>query len=183
MPQVSVAVEYALHSLLFLVGSEPEERAVSVRELAELQGLPSEYTAKLFTKLQKAGLVAATEGVRGGFRLSKSADAISVLDVVTAIDGEKALFECQGVRARCALFGTAPPAWAVQGVCSIHAVMLEAEARMRQTLAAHTLADLAARTAAKAPADFSDAVGVWLRNRSEQRRGLNTLTPTEGDVV
>lgn len=173
MPQVSVAVEYGLHCLLFLVGPEPAERIASARELAELQGLPSEYTAKLFTKLQKAGLVAATEGVRGGFGLSKPADAISVLDVVTAIDGDKALFECQGVRARCALFGTAPPAWAVEGVCAIHAVMLEAEARMRETLASHTLADLAARTAAKAPADFGDAVGTWLRNRAERRGSSN----------
>ncbi len=183
MPQVSVAVEYGLHCLLFLVGFELEERAASARELAELQGLPSEYTAKLFTKLQKAGLVAATEGVRGGFRLSKSADAISVLDVVTAIDGDKALFECQGVRARCALFGTAPPAWAVQGVCSIHAVMLEAEARMRQTLASHTLADLAARTAAKAPADFGDAVGNWLRDRADRRGVHNASSVTVGDVA
>jgi DNA-binding IscR family transcriptional regulator len=36
-----------------------------------VQGVQVEYVAKLFTKLQKADLVVATEGVRGGFRLAR----------------------------------------------------------------------------------------------------------------
>ena len=59
------------------------------RDLAELPGVPVEYVAKLFTKLQEAGLVVATEGVRGVFRLARPAESISVLDVVTATEGEK----------------------------------------------------------------------------------------------
>ncbi|MBE0777079.1 Rrf2 family transcriptional regulator, partial [Escherichia coli] len=49
-------------------------------------------------------LVAATEGVRGGFRLARPANEISVLDVVRAIDGDKSIFECREVRERCAIF-------------------------------------------------------------------------------
>jgi Rrf2 family protein len=125
--------------------------------------------AKLFTKLQKADLVVATEGIRGGFRLARQADSISVLDVVTAIDGEKPLFDCREIRERCALFGCKPPPWATRGVCPIHEIMLEAETRMREALASHTLADLAARVDSKTPPDFSEAVAKWLSARAPGR--------------
>ena len=90
-------------------------------------------------------------------------------DVVTAIDGEKPLFDCREIRGRCALFGGKPPAWATRGVCSIHAIMLEAETRMREVLASHTLADLAARVDAKAPRDFGAAVAKWLSGTAPGR--------------
>jgi Rrf2 family protein len=169
MAHISTGLEYGLHCLLFLVAPPPDAPPASARDLAELQGVPVEYVAKLFTKLQKAGLVEATEGVRGGFRLARTPDSISVLDVVTAIDGEKPLFECREIRGRCALFDNRPPAWATQGVCAVHAVMLEAEARMREALASHTLAELAARVDAKAPAGFSAAVAGWLSDRTPDR--------------
>src|SRR4051794_19920754 len=104
MAHITTGVEYGLHCLLFLVGG----RTASVRDLADLQGVPVEYVAKLFTKLQKAGLVVASEGARGGFRLAREPRSISVLDVVIAIDGKKQLFECREIRGRCAIFGRKP---------------------------------------------------------------------------
>lgn len=182
MAHISTGLEYGLHCLLFLVDPRRDIPPASARDLAELQGVSVEYVAKLFTKLQKAGLVVATEGVRGGFRLARQADSISVLDVVTAIDGEKSLFDCREIRSRCALFGDKPPAWATRGVCSIHAIMLEAETRMREVLASHTLADLAARVDSKAPPAFGQAVAKWLsgeapgRPRENSRRGRRGRT-------
>jgi Rrf2 family protein len=114
MAHITAGVEYGLHCLLYLVNpreSLDEAHHASVRDLADLQGVPVEYVAKLFTKLQKAGLVVAAEGARGGFRLARPAGSISVLDVVFAIDGEKDLFECREIRGRCAVFGGKPPAW------------------------------------------------------------------------
>jgi Rrf2 family protein len=140
--------------------------------------VPVDYVAKLFTKLQKAGLVVASEGARGGFRLARRADSISVLDIIVAIDGEKPLFECREIRRRCAVFDGKPAAWATRGVCSIHAIMLEAEARMREVLAARTLADVAASVASKASPDFGQQVAKWLANRVPARRGeRSTSTP------
>ena len=159
---ITTGVEYALHCLLFLVD---QGRTASARDLGELQGVPVEFVAKLFTKLQKAGLVVASEGAGGGFRLARKPHSISVLDVVVAIEGKKQLFECREIRGRCAIFGRKPPAWATRGVCSIHAIMLEAETRMREVLASHTLADLAARADSKAPPDFGAAVAKWLSAR------------------
>jgi Rrf2 family protein len=165
MSFISTGVEYALHCLLFLMSPSGGKVEATVRDLAVLQGVSVEYLAKLFTKLSKAGLVVATEGARGGFTLSRPAEEISFLDVVVAIDGQKPLFECREIRVRCAVFGSKTPAWATSGVCSIHAVMLAAEERMRGELAGHSLADLASQVASKAPPSFGVKVATWMENR------------------
>jgi Rrf2 family protein len=175
---ITTGVEYGLHCLLYLVDPLDPGRTASARDLADLQGVPVEYVAKLFTKLQKAGLVVASEGARGGFRLAREARSISVLDVVVAIDGKKPLFECREVRGRCAVFGRKPPAWATRGVCSIHAIMLEADARLRETLASCTLADLAARVTAKAPRYFGQEIATWLAKRAPVPRRAHTNDPS-----
>jgi len=169
MAHVSTGVEYGLHCLLFLVEDRDRFRSEAVRDLAELQGLPAEYVAKIFTKLQKADLVTSTEGLHGGFTLSRRPADISVLDVVLAIDGDKPLFECREVRERCAVFKRKPPAWALEGLCSIHAIMREAEDRMREVFASRSLADIADKVSAKAPPEFNLEVGRWLEGRVAAR--------------
>jgi Rrf2 family protein len=166
MAHITTGVEYALHCLVYLVEPLGEERVASVRDLADLQGIPVEYVAKLFTKLQKAGLVTASEGARGGFKLAKPAKSIAVLDVVVAIDGEKPLFECREIRAKCAVFDGKPATWATRGVCVIHAIMLDAEARMRKALSSRTLSDIVGQLDAKAPAAYRQKVADWLELRS-----------------
>ena len=160
--------EYALHCLLYLV-SLPAGRALSTRDLAEFQGVSPSLVAKLFTALQKAGIVRAQEGVRGGFGLAQEADTISVLNVVDAVEGRKNLFDCKDIRTNCLLFGNSPPDWARRGVCDIHAEMLRAEAAMRGSLARCSLADLAARVSAKMPRQAQEEGIAWLSGRAEGR--------------
>lgn len=166
MAYITAGVEYGLHCLVYLVEPLGEERAASVRDLADLQGIPAEYVAKLFTKLQKAGLVSASEGARGGFKLAKPAKSISVLDVIVAIDGEKPLFECREIRAKCAVFDGKPGTWATRGVCVIHAIMLDAEARMRKALSSRTLNDVVGHLRSKAPAAYRQKIVDWLDLRA-----------------
>lgn len=170
MSHISTGVEYALHSMLILSRTAEGESGPSAKDLAELQCIPAEYVAKLFTKLNKAGLVRATEGVRGGFTLAHRPDAISVLAVVDAIDGQKALFDCREIRQTCALFEDKTPGWAKAGRCSIHAVMISAEQRMRESLAEHTLADLNSRVDLKTPASHTVSIVNWLDQRTANRR-------------
>lgn len=165
MAHISSGVEYGIHCLLFLVDRSGQDRDASVRDLAELQGVPVDFLAKIFTKLARAGLVAATEGVKGGFSLARAASAISVLDVVKAIDGDKAVFECREIRSRCAVFDDAPPAWATSGTCAVHAVMLAAQQKMEEALAQQTLLDLVQRVGRKSPASYDAKVVSWLAQR------------------
>jgi Rrf2 family protein len=164
MAHITTSVEYGIHCLLFLVGSE--DRAMSSRDLAELQGISPSFVAKIFPKLEKAGIVAASEGVRGGYRLAKAPEEISFLAIVDAIEGDKPLFDCQEVRGRCALFQQdGPPGWATAGVCAVHGVMLQAEKAMRDALASQSLGDVANRFGRVAPASFFADVGAWMGDR------------------
>lgn len=181
MSHISSGVEYGLHCLMFLTRSHASVEEASVRDLAELQGVPNDFLAKLFTKLVKAELVIATEGVKGGVRLARPANRITVHDVVVAIDGDKPLFDCREIRGRCAVFDNDAPAWATRGVCSIHAVMQTAEKAMRAELKRHTLADLAERANEKAPAAFGEQVVNWLTDRQANRRG-DKSAPRRGRV-
>lgn len=169
MSFISTGVEYALHSLLYL--SQPiNAKGASVRDLAELQHIPTDYLAKIFTKLHKAGIVIATEGIKGGFSLAKTADQISIHDVIIAIDNYKPLFKCKEIRSTCTLFDKPAPTWATSGVCAIHAVILNAEQQLRDTLSQQSLADIAQQLAQKAPQDFSHQVIKWLDNRTSNRQ-------------
>lgn len=172
------SVEYGLHCLLWLADSLAE--TASSRDLAELQGVSPSFVAKIFPRLQKAGLVEASEGVRGGYRLARAANAITVLDVVDAIEGNKPLFDCQEIRGRCAVFGGKAPSWSTNGVCAIHAVMLRAEQSMRVELERTSLATLARTVEGKVPPSFRGKVRDWLSGRMNARtetRGSSTGPP------
>lgn len=167
MAHLGSSVEYALHCLLWL--ADPASGQPSSRDLAELQGLSPSFLAKIFPKLEKARIVIAAAGLRGGYRLARAASDISVLDVVDAVEGGKPLFDCQEIRGRCAIFGDKPPTWATSGVCGIHAVMLRAEQSMRRELASTSLADLAAGVGKKMPVSFPAEVQVWFEGRVGKR--------------
>lgn len=168
MAHLTVSVEYGIHCLLWLVGSG--ETALSSRDLAELQGISPSFVAKIFPKLEKAGIVAASEGVRGGYRLARPPEEITFLQIVDAIEGDKPLFDCQEIRSRCAVFGETPPDWATSGVCGIHKIMLQAEKAMRQELATHSLAEVAASFSRKAPGEFFVEVHDWTSERAGSRK-------------
>jgi len=161
-------VEYGLHCLL-LLASRPADRPASARDLAEFQGVSPSLVAKLFTRLKDAGLVEAVEGIGGGFRLARPAEAITVHDVVQALEGRKPLFDCKGIRANCVLFDGTAPAWATRGLCEIHQVMLQAEARMADALRQHTLASLARAVAGKTPAAIRAQGAAWFGRRLAAR--------------
>ncbi|MEQ8663032.1 MAG: Rrf2 family transcriptional regulator [Gammaproteobacteria bacterium] len=169
MAHLTSRVEYGIHCLLWLVHAG--EQQPSSRDLAALQGISPSFLAKIFPRLEKAGIVTASTGVQGGYRLARAPADITILAIVDAIEGDKPLFECQEIRGRCAVFGTTPPRWASSGVCAIHAVMLRAESAMRAALAAETLADVATALERKAPAEFAVTVEHWLRDRAAARHG------------
>lgn len=170
------SVEYGLHALLWLLGDEPKR--ASSRDLAEMQGVPAGMLAKILPKLEKAGIVASIAGIAGGYELARPASGISVLDVVDAIEGDRKLFDCKEVRRGCILFGDAPPAWSVSGVCRIHAVMIRAEKQMRAELARTSLSDLVSGT--RRPAEFEAVVADWFRDRSEARETARVAAVREG---
>ncbi len=167
MAHIGNGTEYGLHCLLLL--ARPLAEPASSRDLAELQGISTSFLAKIFPKLERAGIVKASAGIRGGYQLARPAEQITVLDVVDAIEGPKPLFDCQQIRGGCTIFEGKPPAWMTRGVCGIHAVMLRAEKLMRDELARTTIRDLADGVASKAPPGFGMQIENWFADRVNVR--------------
>src|SRR6476619_4705678 len=70
------------------------DRQVTAGTVAAETRLPRATVAKLLKALAHAGLVRATRGAAGGYRLARSATAISIAEVVAAIDGDIGLTQC-----------------------------------------------------------------------------------------
>lgn len=68
--------------------------ASDVATLCRRQGMPAAYGAKVVQALARAGLVVTTRGARGGVRLSRPPEAISLLDVVEAVEGPTVFTRC-----------------------------------------------------------------------------------------
>lgn len=67
---------------------------VSAAQLASESGLPTPTVQKLVSKLTGAGLLKSARGAGGGIRLARPAAAISLADIVEAVEGPIALTAC-----------------------------------------------------------------------------------------
>ncbi len=65
-----------------------------IKEIAENQGISSKYVSRLILDLRNAGFIKSIRGVKGGYVLAKSPNAISLLEVIEAMEGELALVDC-----------------------------------------------------------------------------------------
>ncbi|MBX6750732.1 MAG: Rrf2 family transcriptional regulator [Micromonosporaceae bacterium] len=153
-------VEWALHCGWLLSHLEPGE-TLSSRRMAEFYGLPPAYLSKVLKSLVRAGLLEAVTGPRGGFRLARAPEEITVLEIVEAIEGRSPLFRCMEIRQR----GPAPATKSdCLRPCGIAAVMYQAESAWRNTLRETTIADLASH----ASSGSTNRARGWLRSLPER---------------
>lgn len=70
------------------------DSAVSIKDIAERQQLSDKYLEQIINLLSKAGLVSGTRGAKGGYRLSREAEKITVKDILIATEGSLAPVAC-----------------------------------------------------------------------------------------
>jgi Rrf2 family protein len=87
MISVTSKSRYAVVALAELArsgGNDP----VPIATIAERRGMPVQFLEQLFSTLRRDGLLISQRGVKGGYRLARPADQISVIEVVQALDGK-----------------------------------------------------------------------------------------------
>jgi Rrf2 family iron-sulfur cluster assembly transcriptional regulator len=94
------AVRAAIH-LASRDGEEAEEEFVRVSELAGALDVPQNYLSKILHQLVGAGLLASGRGPRGGFRLARAPEAITLADLVEAVEPGRAQRRCLLGRPEC----------------------------------------------------------------------------------
>jgi FeS assembly SUF system regulator len=119
-------------------------------------GVPEPTVAKVLKALASAGLVTSQRGARGGYRLGRRLEAISVADVITAVDGPIALTACvDGSTACCD----------VSSVCAVKGRWDLVNTAIQESLGAISLADM--RDASVPPAFRVPAESAHLSRAAE----------------
>lgn len=85
--------QYAIQALVMLA-LHPRHESMMCRDLAEMLHIPYPYLSKLMQQCAKLGLVGASRGRSGGYWLEGVAERMNILDLVTAINGERLQREC-----------------------------------------------------------------------------------------
>src|SRR5690349_22934040 len=110
--QITRQADYAIRAVLYGSKLGADERAAT-RQIAKEQHIPPSFLAKIIAQLSIAGLLQTTRGAHGGVTLGKPARAITLLDVVEAIDGPIMLNECVHDEGVCDIGPSCPlqPVW------------------------------------------------------------------------
>jgi len=136
-------VEQAIHSVAMLSGLS-EGGVLSAAAIAEFHGVSTSYLLKHLQSLSGAGILDTVPGPKGGYRLARPAQKITLLDIVLAVEGPAPAFRCNEIRQR----GPNPVSnHLFSKPCNISATMLRAERVYRAELAKTTIADLGVQLA------------------------------------
>jgi len=93
--KLSTRAEYGIRVLVALAHADAD-RPTSLAGIAKADKLPHAYIEQLVGALRRAGLVTATRGHSGGYRLARPADQIRLVDAVRALDGPILEMPCAG---------------------------------------------------------------------------------------
>lgn len=134
--RINQGVEWVLHCCLTLAWTG-DSAPISTARLAARFGLPPAYLNKSLQALVHSGLLISSAGPRGGFRLAKPPEVISLWDVVSALEGSEHAFRCTEIRRQ-----AGATTKECERPCSIAQAMYDAEFAWRAVLSQRTLADL-----------------------------------------
>lgn len=140
--RVSTRGDYACRALLSLTLHDADA-PTSVRDIAERTGLPQPYLEQILLALKGAGLVRSKRGVGGGYILAHPPEAITLAQIVSAVDGPIVIGD----------FGEPHTNGACdhEGQCVLLSIWGHVGEHMRELLEGSTLADIAAISRGEAP--------------------------------
>src|SRR3954449_6158715 len=135
MLRLSKKADYALMAMKHLA-IKSDAASISAREIAEQFDIPIELMAKVLQRLVRRGLLTSHQGTRGGYQLSKPTTAISVADVIQAIDGPLTVTACSTDDEQCGQFAK----------CNIRDPLWRIKDRIVAALATCSLAEISSDT-------------------------------------
>lgn len=126
---------YAVRALTELARLELSNAGKPVRlgEIAERRDMPLQFLEQVFASLRRADIVRSRRGAAGGYTLARAADDITVLEVVTALDGVPSPAEC--TRGSCDQIDR----------CGASSVWVEAQQALEAVLGGTSIGDLLRR--------------------------------------
>lgn len=131
--ELSCKSEYALLALIALADEFPSNDPLQIRQIAAQQDIPDRYLEQLLATLRRSGLVKSQRGAKGGYLLAREPRQITVLEVMTSIEGRDITSPHENEVSKSAEKKVLKNVW--KGSCEA----------MREILQKHTLQDLCDR--------------------------------------
>ncbi len=158
--RVHKATDYALRATQLIAGKPG--RVLSAPKVARETQVPDRFLAKILRRLARAGILRSTPGAAGGFALARPASAVSVWDIVAAVEDDPRLNVCVGACGECDRMET----------CGVQPVFARAQAAMEAELRRTTL-DEAVR--------LTNALRTWPKaGRPDRGGGASGHPPAAG---
>jgi Rrf2 family protein len=152
--RVSAKVDYAVRAACELAAAAGREAGpVKGDAIAGAQEIPTKFLENILAELRRAGLVASQRGADGGYWLAQPATAISIADIVRAVEGPLA-----------DVHGTPPERLRFRGPAkALKEVWVATRASMRSVLEEVTLADVVAGDLPPVVGEMVKTRGAWSR--------------------
>ena len=86
MMRLTRAASYAIHAVVFMA-NQKHNRPVASHHIAQARGIPERFLLKVLKPLVSVRVLLSIKGPNGGYRLAKSPNEISLLEILEAVDG------------------------------------------------------------------------------------------------
>ncbi len=118
--------------LMVVLASKEGGGPVFLKEIAGSEGISEKYLGQIIIPLKARGLLLAFRGARGGYTLSRSADLITLREIVETLEGDLKLVNCADEPSSCTR----------NEFCSARGIWNDMSTVLTDFLESHTLADL-----------------------------------------
>ena len=146
MVRVTKLTDYGI-ALMVRLAEENRGDQLTAQDLSEAMSIPLPTVRKLLKTLAREGLLESTRGAAGGYRLARDPDSITLMELVTTLEGPVAMTECStGESCDCAL----------ERVCGLKENWSWINQQFRNTLQNYSLAQMAGSLADAGPAPLQN---------------------------
>lgn len=134
--KISTKGRYGLRTLLDIASQQGDD-PTTLSELAHRQHISVKYLWQVINPLKTAGIIGVTRGAKGGYYLIKRPDKITLLEVISILEGDIFVTDCLSRKGVCKR----------QNHCMAYGVWQEINEAIKKTLGKVTLAELLQRCA------------------------------------
>ena len=133
--KISTRGRYGLRIMLDLALHRDDRVPRMIRDIAAAQNISEKYISRLIIDLRKAGMVKSVRGAKGGYRIARFPEMLTVLDIVEVMEGPVSIVDC--VRS--------PDSCEYLAACAVQEIWQTLNNDIRASLAKVTLQDIVDR--------------------------------------
>ena len=91
---LSSSSKYGIRAVTYIASNSQNGSKIGIKQISEDLGLPTPFLAKILQLLAKQKILSSSKGPHGGFALLKDPKKITLLDIITTIDGNDVFDNC-----------------------------------------------------------------------------------------